>query len=331
MEIIKFRSRELFAKEDTYSLRGLCMLAIIVHHIYQFSIIKFQYDYDAVTSNLFQSFGYLGTSVFFLLSGYGLFSSLKKHEPVTWSYVRKHMQKLIAPFLFIWFCDLCLCIIYGNVNMHSILTSLITFGLVGGGNSLWFLKEIIVIYLLLFFVFAITNNDKVKLLTIFILSIIFVFLSAYKWNLINMWWNSVLCFPLGMLCAQNRCRIGRLISNKWKLFVLWSVFFISFLLSRFCQSSLCPDSFIVIAPIPMIISSLLFSISVIGTIRYVKFNGLILDYIGKNSLIFYLAHIFLLVNLLLHNFLLYVSFVIVGTFFISIAYGNIKTKISSLL
>ena len=61
----------LFQKESTYSLRGLCMILIVLHHIYQYTASRYGVSYPLPLVIILQSLGYLSTGVFFLLSGYG--------------------------------------------------------------------------------------------------------------------------------------------------------------------------------------------------------------------------------------------------------------------
>ena len=63
--------RALFDKEDTYSLRGLCMLAIIGHHLFQWTGSRYGVSYPMPVGLVFSNAGYLGSALFFLISGYG--------------------------------------------------------------------------------------------------------------------------------------------------------------------------------------------------------------------------------------------------------------------
>lgn len=87
-------ARRLFDIYDTYSLRGICMLMIIFHHIYQVFVEDYNYTHSIVSEN----FGELGTGVFFLLSGYGLWSSLGKREN-TKGYLKSSLIKLVKPYV----------------------------------------------------------------------------------------------------------------------------------------------------------------------------------------------------------------------------------------
>lgn len=79
--------------QDTYTLRGLCMLMIIVHHV-----IKLMPNCPMTIWR----WGDLGTAVFFFISGWGLYCSMEKRVKIDWSYFGLNIKKLIVPFLVVW-------------------------------------------------------------------------------------------------------------------------------------------------------------------------------------------------------------------------------------
>lgn len=322
---LKFASgKALFDKSDSYSIRGICMILIIIHHLFQFSVSKYSLTYVMPLPTIFQSFGYLSTSVFFLLSGYGLYLSLKRNEPISTNYIVSHISKLYIPFLFVWLMDFVICLYRGDYNVNDIGSSLITIGLCGGGNSLWFLKEIFVIYIVAIFSFLIMKLDIQRLTTIIALTLAFVTVAVY-FDLLSMWWNSVLCFPIGMFCAIKRDKIQTMLGERI-IIAMIILFIISFAITIVSKSLIFPK---IIIAFSMIISSIAFSICVICLVRFCNIQNKFLDWIGKNSLIFYLSHIFLLVNLLsIGFFAIYAIVVVLGTFFISWLYANSYRKLS---
>ena len=124
--------KELFAKSETYSLRGVCMILIIIHHLFQASVSDYGYTWSTPVSVVLQSLGYLATSVFFLLSGYGLYMSINKNNPIGVPYIVSHLEKLVSPFLFVWLIDLVKYICEGGNDVFNIGISFLSFGLPGG-------------------------------------------------------------------------------------------------------------------------------------------------------------------------------------------------------
>lgn len=132
--IIGYNS-ELFCKEDTYSLKGLCMLMIIVHHLFQWTASRYGVSYPLPVSILLQISGNLGSAIFLLLSGYGLSLSLWKKKQ-TFSDALRRLSKLYFPFAYFWVIGI---LIEGPLNPRENVLGLITFDLpvVGGVNGLW--------------------------------------------------------------------------------------------------------------------------------------------------------------------------------------------------
>lgn len=112
------------------------MVLILVHHLYQH--LYFSYDIGCATDSIFSkillSIGYLGTGVFFLLSGYGLEKSFSK-KIIDKSLVVGNLKKLILPYLYA-------CIIYVLISQDI--------SIFGKG---WFYKVIILIYIISFVVY----------------------------------------------------------------------------------------------------------------------------------------------------------------------------------
>lgn len=317
----------LFEKDDTYSLRGVCMILIIIHHLFQKYTLVYDYSVNPIIYIILKNIGYLSTSVFFLLSGYGLFLSLNKHEPLSAKYVVTHIFRLLLPFIFIWLIDLLYCLFIADGQSINIVGSLLTLTFPGGGSSLWFIKEIYLLYILTFIVFGIIKTNTLRISTIVGFVLAFVVLSIGFWNLTSMWHNSILCFPLGMFFANNIQRIKD-VRTKVYIPVLFIVFLIAFFLHRVCQSHYFPEELHFISEIFMILSAIVFSIWAIIMVSVFNISNQLNHFIGKNSLIFYLTHILLVIRLSgIFDFWTFSLLVIIGTFVLSIIYINTFKRI----
>jgi len=178
-------------KDRSYSLKGIVMILIICHHIYQ------RVDFTQwPLGNFLSSFGYIGTGIFFFLSGFGLFMSLKRKTSLTIEWLLKKMEKLIFPFVFIMFIVGPLCLLIKEDYTFDVfikdfftLTTPYTFA--------WFYKVIVGIYVVVFLIFRlnIDNYKKVGILS----TIVFIYYVLAKLYLPGYWSSSVLNFPLGMI------------------------------------------------------------------------------------------------------------------------------------
>lgn len=194
----------LFDKEDTYSLRGLCMIMIIIHHLYQFLNAKYGMVFPSYLSRLLQDFGYLATGTFFMISGYGLAKSMDAHEPITFSYIYNHIRKLLCPFIFIYLIDVVVHTTLSGLDINLLLYNLFTLTLSDGG-TLWFMKLIFLIYVFMLSLHLMIHNITIRLVFTILAFVTYVILAGGYIKLYSQWWNSVLCFPLGYVFANLKC------------------------------------------------------------------------------------------------------------------------------
>lgn len=87
----------LLAKEDSYPLRGICMIMIFFHHAFnRYTNLKFDNGGEELLNNYFSSiwhWGFLATGIFFFLSGYGLFFSIQRNYPLNNKWLYKQLKK----------------------------------------------------------------------------------------------------------------------------------------------------------------------------------------------------------------------------------------------
>lgn len=150
MNLIRIHRHELFQREDTYPLRGIAMLMIIIHHIW---INMCRLDIDPtpfLTAHVFKPAGQFGTGLFFLISGYGMFYSLIRHKNLSLCYLLSRVNKLIKPYIFCFMLFVCAIIAFRK-DMFNASLIVDFFTLTIPGSSTWFLKVIIGIYIVSFF------------------------------------------------------------------------------------------------------------------------------------------------------------------------------------
>ena len=121
----------------------------------------------------------MGCAVFFLLSGYGLSCSVEKNFPISISYVYKHLIKLLEPFLFIWLIDTFFVHYLDSISITNLFTLSIY------SNQYWFLKEILLLYII--FLCPCVLCEKITPPPLKILVVVFIIL-----NPDSFWWNTTL-------------------------------------------------------------------------------------------------------------------------------------------
>ena len=264
-------AQNLLNKADTYSLRGICMIMIITGHIYLSAIAPGGCGIRPTALNLlsFGNWGYWGTGIFFFLSGFGMFFSLQRHMPLKKDYLGKKLLKLIEPFLLMWAVNIVVFILFdpSQLTLH-LLKEFLTLGIHPDIDA-WFFKVILGLYLLIFFVFKMPLGNNLKVAIVFV-CVIAYFIIMQRLHFGSWWTDSILNFPLGMLIALNFERI-----KKWPPFAILLPALAVFFGAHF---------FLPLRPI----MGICFSLIAVSIIVYVPINHKILDFIGINSMFFYL-------------------------------------------
>ena len=281
--------RLLFEREDTYSLRGLCMLAIIAHHLCQWTSTRYGVFVPFPLSQILHDAGYLGSALFFLLSGYGLSLSLWKKK-LTFSDVIRRLSKLYLPFVYFWIIGFII-VIVSNGNPHpQVYLGLIDFTLPLAGGGRWFIISIISLYFLEISLTAIMGGGKS--VAYWILGIVLAFIFAQLWlKLPQIWYNSILGFPIGSLCAAYKNEVQSINSREWAICLL-ICFLLIYGMSILCGTShYWPTSYAYfLVPVFKNLAGIsLALIAIIAVIR-IRITSIVLNYIGVNSYCFFIGH-----------------------------------------
>ena len=204
--------RQLFDRNDTYSLRGICMLLIIIHHLY----LKYEgmYSIPGVIAIIMTTLGVLGTGVFFLLSGYGMVKSLEKNIPISWGYGFKHIGKLIDPIMFIFAILTIDYVIKNGWNTCVITRSILTMSLYGR-LTFWFIDIILVLYVAMLVLSGISKDVKATVRIMSAMVLLWIILSSLVLSLPEYWFASVLCFSVGTIIAYKDEQIIQSLETIW--------------------------------------------------------------------------------------------------------------------
>lgn len=301
-----------FDKGTTASIRGLCMISIILSHIC---------IHCGLFSHVLIPAGHLSTSFFFFVSGYGNQLSTNK---ISSRWLLKKYAKICKPFLFCYaiFC-LYLAIFNNLPPIRDILVDIFTLSLPNTIN--WFSK-IIVLCFTLHFISKIIAKKELYQILLLDLSIFTYMLIGQYFKLDSMWVNSVHCYAIGatlsLLVKSNLFNIKHILQqNKislfyLSLFALVPIVYISELKWYFTLFS------------AIVFASFCFLFSYIFTTRSRFF-----EWIGNNSFEFYLFHIFayntvqFTLNTSHHLYALLVFFI---TFVIVFSYTLLVKLISTL-
>lgn len=261
----------LLEKNDSYALRGVCMIMIIVHHTYLSAIDMPGCHTDSWLAGVGTGWlwGYGGTGVFLFLSGFGMFFSLRRNRLSGRAYIRSKFIRLFIPYLWLWAVSLIIYILYDSSQLTPrLLTSFLSLD-IPPANEAWFYKVIIGLYALSIVIFKAFRNPRACVLAVSSVCVAYYCLANYVLGMNPWWFITVLNFPSGMLTALFYDKLRHI----QPVYVILPGTLLFALLQYF-------------HPNPTI-SSLLFSTVMINAVRYVNISNRILGYIGTNSLLFY--------------------------------------------
>lgn len=293
------------SKNNTYEVRGLCMLLILFHHIYV-QLIQMGCCIPYV-SILLSPGGYLGTGLFFFMSGYGLYHSMAFKEILPASYLWKRLLKMWSVFIVAYMLTSIPMMLnneFGGGNLIDFLTLTIPH------TTTWFFKVIVLTYIVTFLIFKLNVNRGWKVGMVTFVSVIYYVISSKF--LPDFWYTSVLCFPMGMIVALCKSRLNT------KLQLLLSMLFVP----CFWKMQDLHWRFV---------TAILFCFFVLFLIRFVRYKSSVLNYIGVNSLCFYLFQLALLQNLhmLTSNPLVYMLLMVGCVFIFTFMYVKWLQPISN--
>lgn len=268
--------------KSTQGLKGILALGIIFHHLSQW----------VTTGSEFSNFSYMGTyivSIFFFLSGYGLYIQNENKEKYLDGFLVKRLSKILGPFFTICFIYLIYRVVINKETIDiNYFTKLFTAGTTVIYNG-WFIDVIIMLYLLFYLSFRIAKNQMIAIVINFTLAIIYILL-AIKLEYGFWWYNSIMPFILGLVWARYKEKIDRLITNNYLLMLV--VFTVLIFISHKYDIVLGKLNFTsnYSYTIAANIDNLIFTIYFILLIKNINFNNKYLNELGRISFELYMIH-----------------------------------------
>lgn len=267
--------------KSTSGLKGFLALGIVFHHLSQW----------VTTGVEFSNFGYMGTyivSVFFFLSGYGLYVQNERKVSYLDNFLVKRLSKILTPYIIISIIYL----MYRSINGQA-LSSSFFIDLFKKGSTViyngWFVDIIILMYIFFYISFRVFTNKTIAILVNTVL-IIFYIVLAIKLGYGFWWYNSSLPFVLGLVWAKNKENIDRLL-KKYYFIHLVSVtvlLFVSHQYSFILQKFHLVDNYSY--ALAANIDNVIFTIFFILIVRKTDFSNKYLLFLGKISFELYMIH-----------------------------------------
>lgn len=293
MEMIA-RKNDYLSKHNTNSLKGLLSVFIVIHHLWlSTNILRI----PLVSIILAGPLGYWSVSLFFFLSGYGIWNSVLKKGR---EYIKPFPRNRILPF----FCvNTFLIVLYTAIYVFLSDYETLSFRLIAQsflwGDTVikngWYLQVQMLLYVAFFVLsfFTVKKPEKPKVFFVSFLAFEIIYIALCM--LLKMdayWYLTVMAFLLGVLWRQYKEKTDELIKrHKIKLLIFsFAVFAGGFLMNLiFARKS--QD---MIAAFANIISILFFDITVI-LLMYLSseckiYNSRFMQMLGRYSFGTYVLH-----------------------------------------
>ena len=201
---------DYLSNKSTKSLKGLLALFIIFHHISQ----------KITTGENFSNFEYMGryiVSLFFFLSGYGLYFQYSNNETYMENFLKKRLVRIFIPF----FIFIVIYVIYRATLGEVINVDFFLSFWKDHSNIIyngWFINSIIVLYVI-FYVSFVGKDSKIAEYKLVFLTLVYIFWKAYQ-NHGDWEYVSIMAFLLGVFWMKNRVYIDKFLEKNYFIFLV---------------------------------------------------------------------------------------------------------------
>ncbi len=270
--------KDYCSPKNTATINGIFSVLIFLSHSVQY--VDLNGFLDTPYFSLRSFLGQLVVVTYLFYSGYGIMESIKR---------KGHSYIISMPFnrfFKLWYHFAIVVLMYIGVKMAfskplDTLKTIFAFtGATAVGNSNWYVLITFAMYIIVFVSFFVFRKSKVcGLVSVFILTAVFVF-AEIKVGYADRYYNTIFCFPAGMLFSLLKPHIDELLMKKD---IVWGLAFsgvlgLFLIFSEFRNVSLFHHN--------------LFSIlgALLITVAFMKINirSTILDWFGKHTFSFFI-------------------------------------------
>lgn len=258
--------------DNTMSIKGIFILLVFLSHFN--SYVDFSNRFDNIYALFISLFGQAMVTMFLFYSGYGVMESIRKKGEV---YVVHIPINRVLMTLLKFDCAIFLYFALGLALKEKYTFNQVILSLIGWeslGNSNWYIFIILFLYLLTYVVFNFLKRSNYEKAIVMVLIEIFVILCTAYFNIRpSYWYDTMLCYNLGMLYSLYKDKIEAKINCKN---IVW---FLTFFICVFLELLMFKyRSNIFVA----ILFNLVFCLTVILITMKIKFGNRVLVWLGKH-------------------------------------------------
>lgn len=199
-------------------MKGMAAILIVFSHAHYYST-------NLGLMKLFKPFGYIGVSLFFFCSGYGVMHQYISNKNYLNGFLTKRLRCVYIPYLIATFMY---ALFIQNINIEYgkliknvfLMDRILPFA--------WYVPVVLGWYLLFFAVLKIIGNSK-KACVIFLCANILWYIIGYLLGLSSFYYNSTICLTLGCFVAVEK-KVCQILSKLISLIVVATAFILSVIL-----------------------------------------------------------------------------------------------------
>lgn len=301
---------EFLTPKDTTGMKGLLVLMVLISHL----SARVSLFSNGLLGILFSACGYLAVSMFFFLSGYGIYQRYMQSRE---GYVNGFVKRRIIPY-YAMCCVVILIYLVRDLALTGstqwiVLLQSFLFGatIVDMG---WYLQAQLLLYILVFLVLRFTGKNHIAWMAF---CLVFYCIGCALAGLGSTWYEAVMCFALGMLFAKQKDAVFGWIRNKALLkFGAWLALFLVTL--WFGNKTVLPEFLRI--PVNML-SAMCFDMLLVMAAGYIRFSNPVSTFLGRYSFEIYTMQGMFLYGMrpVIQNDLMYMAAVTAGTILLSLA------------
>ena len=271
--------KDYLSQTEILPIKGFFVLLVFFRHSKQYfyfgnNILDILFDY---ADNIM---GQLIVAMFFFYSGYGIYESVKaKGHAYVLGFPRNRLLKTWVHFAASILIYYVYSIIMGiHYPLKRVLLSFVGWDSIG--NSNWFMFVTFSLYILTFVGLCLVKNyhKKTGLLIVTVLSICLLAMLYYTQS--EWWWNTILCYPLGMWYSRYHFRFEDKVFSFKNFLVAFSSTFVIFIVTYYIHHYVILFTYI--------LSSMCFSMMVILLTMKIKVQNRVFAFLGQHVFSIYI-------------------------------------------
>ena len=281
---IKFAGKGSFYEDSfdvsqTRALKGVFAIYVIFHHLCTYLADYFPSFYA------FKYLGFLMVGGFFLISGYGLMYGVMNRQNYLRGFFRNRVIAILLPYYIINVFYIYANHLSGALTKKYVILSLF-------GFNLWYVMAITILYIGFFLCFRFMDKKYgIWCISVFVYLYIKVFYVLFVYLLkpaFGYWWyNSVICFAIGIWYCYKKDKIDRFLQRHYKLMLSA---FIAVMVPTYWFTCLHFNERIPFLLTAEVLCSTAFAFAVIMLAMKAKAGNPVLNFCGYLSFELYLSH-----------------------------------------